>query len=308
MGAGTSIDGFWKFWRMHHTQEVYRLLEDYRIGNIQESERGLWKNVKVPYALDPERDERLWVHSKAPFIAETPNDLLHEYYTPNELFYVRHHNPVPVIDGDKYILSITGIGINNVNNNENDKNEEDSDEDEEEDEPEITLTLEDIKKFPKHEVDCILQCGGNRRFHLAKIAPIKGSKWKVGAISNAKWGGARLVDVLEYIGFNEHSEDGKAAKHIHFEGLDWGVDAPYGASLPIEKCTDPRKDVILAYEMNGVPIPRDHGYPIRVIAPGVVGARNVKWVGRMEISNEEYEGHYQRKAYKVFLPVKGGIT
>lgn len=54
---------------------------------------------------------------------------------------------------------------------------------------------------------------------------------------------------------------------------------PYGSSIPIEKALDPYGDVILAYEMNGEPIPRDHGYPIRVIVPGVVGARNVKWLG-----------------------------
>lgn len=54
---------------------------------------------------------------------------------------------------------------------------------------------------------------------------------------------------------------------------------PYGASIPIEKALDPHGDVILAYEMNGEPIPRDHGYPVRVVVPGVVGARNVKWLG-----------------------------
>ena len=55
---------------------------------------------------------------------------------------------------------------------------------------------------------------------------------------------------------------------------------PYGSSIPIEKALDPHGDVILAYEMNGEPIPRDHGYPVRVIVPGVVGARNVKWLGK----------------------------
>lgn len=55
---------------------------------------------------------------------------------------------------------------------------------------------------------------------------------------------------------------------------------PYGASIPVEKALDPHGEVILAYEMNGEPIPRDHGYPIRVIVPGVVGARNVKWLGK----------------------------
>lgn len=67
---------------------------------------------------------------------------------------------------------------------------------------------------------------------------------------------------------------------MQFEGLD--TDAaymPYGASVPIEKAMDPRGDVILAYEMNGETLPRDHGFPVRVIAPGIVGARSVKWLG-----------------------------
>ena len=67
---------------------------------------------------------------------------------------------------------------------------------------------------------------------------------------------------------------------MQFEGLDTDpANMPYGASIPIEKALDPHGDVILAYEMNGEPIPRDHGYPVRVIVPGVVGARNVKWLG-----------------------------
>lgn len=61
---------------------------------------------------------------------------------------------------------------------------------------------------------------------------------------------------------------------------------------------DPRGDVILAYEMNGVPLPRDHGYPLRVIVPGVVGARNVKWLGRILISTKESDSHWQQGDYK----------
>lgn len=68
---------------------------------------------------------------------------------------------------------------------------------------------------------------------------------------------------------------------LQFEGLDTDpTSTPYGSSIPIEKALDLHGDVILAYEMNGEPIPRDHGYPVRVVVPGVVGARNVKWLGK----------------------------
>lgn len=295
MAAGNMIDGFWKFYGMHHTQDVYALLENYRIGNLVESDRGKWKDVSGPYTEDPnDRDSRLIVHSKTPFIAECPNEYLTKsYYTPNELFYVRNHSPVPKVDPEIYELQIGGLGFDS-----------DSDDDEEEGD-DFSLSLGKLKEFPKAELDSVIQCGGNRRAELAVQKAIRGSKWKIGALCNAKWGGARLVDVLEAAGITEEKARELGAKHVHFEAMDWGADEPYGASIPIERAFDPRKDVLLAYEMNGVDLPRDHGYPVRVVAPGVVGARNVKWVCRIELSSEEYHGHYQRKAYKTFSPSQG---
>ena len=76
----------------------------------------------------------------------------------------------------------------------------------------------------------------------------------------------------------------------------------YGASIPIEKAADPKSDVILAYEMNGEKIPRDNGYPVRAIIPGVVGARNVKWLSTVRVEEEESDSHWQRKDYKGFSP------
>ena len=92
---------------------------------------------------------------------------------------------------------------------------------------------------------------------MNQIKEIKGLMWKGGAIGNAKWAGVRLSDVLkEY--------DLKGIKHVQFEGYDEGSDgSPYGASIPIAKAMS--GDVILAYEMNGDTLPRDHGYPIRYI-------------------------------------------
>jgi len=197
---------------------------------------------------------------------------------------------VPKVDPEIYELQIGGLGFT-------------SDSDDDDEEPDgVTLSLKDIKKYDKVEVDSVIQCGGNRRAELAVQKAIKGSKWNIGAFCNAKWGGARLVDVLEGAGITEEIARAAGAKHVHFEAMDWGAAEPYGASIPIERAFDPRKDVLLAYEMNGVTLPPDHGYPVRVIAPGVIGARNVKWICRIELSDEEYHGHYQRKAYKTFSP------
>ena len=128
-----------------------------------------------------------------------------------------------------------------------------------------------------------VQCGGNRRLEMKSRRTLKGLDWRGGAIGNGQWTGVRLTDVLALAGFDEDKSPG--ARYVIFEGLD--VDPSndhFNASIPIEKAADPRGDVILAYEMNGEQLSRDHGYPIRVIVPGVVGVRNVKWLGRIEVS------------------------
>lgn len=76
----------------------------------------------------------------------------------------------------------------------------------------------------------------------------------------------------------------------------------YAASIPLSKAMDPRGDVILAYEMNGAPLSRDHGFPVRAICPGIVGARNVKWLSKITISNVESDSHWQQNDYKGFSP------
>jgi DMSO/TMAO reductase YedYZ molybdopterin-dependent catalytic subunit len=86
--------------------------------------------------------------------------------------------------------------------------------------------------------------------------------------------------------------DGEAAleagaQHVQFEGLDRDESNWYGASIPLETALNPLSDIILAYEMNSTELPADHGYPLRVIIPGTVGARNVKWLTKISLSNEE---------------------
>ena len=166
------------------------------------------------------------------------------------------------------------------------------------------LTLDYLKKFPKVSVTAAIQCGGNRRSEMNAVRGLKGLNWQGGAIGNATWSGARLTDVLEAAGVNLQriASEGRL-KHVHFEGYDLGSDgSPYGASVPIEKAVNPYQDVILAYEMNGETLPRDHGYPVRVIVPGVVGARNVKWLNRIVLSEVESDSHWQQSDYKGFNP------
>ena len=146
-----------------------------------------------------------------------------------------------------------------------------------------------------------MQCGGNRRAALNAHSKTQGLAWDVGAISTAKWSGARLRDVLaDQYGIRTLEDAARmGVKHVHFLPFD----PPYDASIPIEKALDARMDVILAYEMNGVEIPPEHGYPVRVVVPGGIGARNVKWCQTIRVASEESDSVWQRNVqYKGFSP------
>lgn len=93
---------------------------------------------------------------------------------------------------------------------------------------------------------------------------------------------------------------------LQFEGLDADLTgSTYGASIPTSKALDPRGDVLLAFEMNGKPLSRDHGYPVRVIVPGVAGCRSVKWLSKIIASPEESSSFWQQNDYKSFSPAVG---
>lgn len=136
---------------------------------------------------------------------------------------------------------------------------------------------------------------------MHKSKQVKGLNWGIGAIGNATWSGAKLRDILLAAGYSP--DDVKWARHVQFEGLDQDVGGTtYGASIPLKKAISEDGDCLLAYEMNGEVLPADHGFPLRVIVPGTVGARNVKWLGKIIVSAEESSSHWQQNDYKGFSP------
>ncbi|CAG0888585.1 unnamed protein product [Cyprideis torosa] len=281
MAAGGSMDPFWDIYAVHKNPAVLDMMEEYRIGNLQKEDVVQRSDSADPYSKEPVRHPALIAASKKPFNAETSSELLVEtFITSNDLFYVRNHMPVPTFEGpdDKYEVMFEVSS-------------------------EKTLTMADIKKLPKVSVTAAIQCAGNRRSDIAQVKPVKGLSWGVAAIGNAVWSGASLLELMKNLGVTEEFVRQKGIKHVHFEGNDLGPDGtPYGASIPIEFLMNPNSDIILAYEMNGKPLSRDHGYPLRVIIPGVVGARNVKWISRIALSPEEYQGQWQQRDYKGFNP------
>lgn len=227
------------------------------------------------YANEPKRNFKFIVNSVEPFNAELPvSELTKSFVTPNESFFVRNHAPVPIVDLDSYQLKVSGL-VNNT----------------------LTLSLTELKnRFPKVMVMASLMCAGNRRTELHNIQPVRGVGWGPSAISNAVWSGATLRAVLLAAGVHPESR----GLHVAFEGLDDVNGTPYGGSIPIEKALDVNGEVLLAYEMNGEPLPRDHGYPLRVIVPGYIGARSVKWLASVVIQKEESRNFFQQKDYKLF--------
>jgi sulfite oxidase len=146
-------------------------------------------------------------------------------------------------------------------------------------------------------------CTGNRRseFNTEKDGETMGLKWKNGSISTALWTGCSLTDVMNKAGVTEEAED-KGYHFVTFYGIE-----DYHISVPIRKFQRDN-DCTLAWLMNGEPLPRDHGYPLRVIIPGFVGARSVKWIDRIIVTKEETMGTHQRGiAYKQLAPNKKSL-
>jgi sulfite oxidase len=292
LAAGKAIDPFWKLYAIHDKPDILEMLEQYRIGTLKDADLQKQGNGKPaeeeddPYENEPKREPILKVNTQKAFNAETPPAILvDQFITPNEIFYVRNHLPVPKTDINNYKLQITGIGVKDVK-----------------------LTLEDLKsKFIHYSVTCTMQCAGNRRSEMSIAKPVNGIGWTGGAIGTAEWTGVRLRDVLQYAGLDlDKCENDPKIRHVQFEGLDKDKhsNSHYGASIPIEKAIDMHGDVLLAFQMNGEDIPRDHGYPLRVIVPGVVGARHVKWLDKIVVSSEESKSYWQQNDYKGLPPVK----
>ncbi|XP_068034550.1 LOW QUALITY PROTEIN: sulfite oxidase, mitochondrial [Anomalospiza imberbis] len=285
LAAGGALEPFWALYAVHSQPHVLELLRDYKVGELSPEEAAPPPaDTGDPFAGDPPRHPALRVNSLKPFNAEPPPELLTQsFLTPNELFFTRNHLPVPAVEPGSYRLRVEGPGGRA-----------------------LSLSLAELRqRFPKHEVTATLQCAGNRRSEMSRVRPVKGLAWDIGAISTARWGGARLRDVLLAAGVTDGTGDdtGDGEWHVCFEGLDADASGtPYGASIPLKRALSAEAEVLLAYEMNGRELPRDHGFPVRVVVPGVVGARSVKWLRSVAVSPAESPSHWQQKDYKGFCP------
>ena len=217
--------------------------------------------------LTIEGKEGLTVLSDRPLTAETPVTLLDDEVTPNSRHFVRNNGRIPerARTGDLSDWTLTVDG---------------------EVETSLTLGLDELKqRFEHREASLVIECAGNGRagYH----PPASGNQWTLGAVGCANYTGARLKDVLQEAGLKStavfvayYGED------LHLSGDTERV--PISRGVPIEKALD--ENTLLAWEMNGVPLPSEHGFPLRLVVPGWPGSTSGKWLRRLWVRDREHDG------------------
>ncbi|MBT98076.1 MAG: sulfite oxidase [Dehalococcoidia bacterium] len=153
----------------------------------------------------------------------------------------------------------------------------------------VTLSYDDLLKMPSHEVTCLMECAGNSRSTMQP--PAEGVQWNNGGLSVGTWKGVSVKTVLERASIKGSATD------VLFVGADSGTESHaegtlvYEMSVPLEKLLHP--DSILAYEMNGETLPKDHGYPIRLVTPGWYGMTSVKWLEKIVVMDHPNGGFHE---------------
>lgn len=212
----------------------------------------------------------LVVLATKPFVAETPIARQSEELTPSSRFFIRNHFDVPVLDAGTWKLTVGGA-VNRPRG----------------------LTMTDVRSLPARTFNATVECAGNGRSYLPP--PTEGNPFGYGAVSAASWTGASLRDVLGPDPF-DHS-----ARDVVFIGADRGFEKNVGAeisferSLPVEVALHP--DTLLAYDMNGEPLPVEHGAPLRLLVPGWYGVASVKWLVEIRAQDKPFEGYFQKQRY-----------
>lgn len=202
---------------------------------------------------------------------ETPIEYFGTAITPNDAFFVRYHlSDIPEIDVKTWKIAVGGEGLNSLSE----------------------LTLEDLKKMPTFEVTAVNQCSGNRRglFH----PHVPGVEWGYGAMGCARWKGARLKDVLDKAGLK------KEALEIVFDGADGPAvnkTPDFVKSLPVWKALE--DTTLIAYEMNGAPLPHWNGFPARIVVPGWTGTYWVKHITSITAVTKPFDGFWMKSAYRI---------
>jgi sulfite dehydrogenase (cytochrome) subunit A len=223
-----------------------------------------------PLMRFPEKVAMRLVNDRPPCL-ETPWRFFQTDITPNEAFFVRWHLQAIAtnIDLQTWKLRISGAV-----------------------ERPLELSLDELKKLPAHEVVAVNQCSGNSRGLFGPRVP--GGQWANGAMGNARWTGVPLRDLLRKAGLRT------GAVQVTFNGLDRGplpTVPEFIKALDVEKCQEP--DILVAYQMNGSPLPLLNGFPVRLIVPGWYATYWVKSLTDITVVDKPFDGFWMAKAYRI---------
>ena len=199
-----------------------------------------------------------------PLNCETPLARLGDEITPTADFYARNHFAMPTLDLSTWRLRISGQV-----------------------ERPLSLSLEDLMRMRSETKVVTLECAGNGRSMFNALTD--GEQWTLGAVSTAEWTGVPLVEVLDRVGI------GQGAREVLFRGADHEGTTCFERSLALDVARDSRS--LLAYAMNGEPLPERHGYPLRLIVPGWYGVASVKWLTEIELIENAFAGYFQTDKY-----------
>ncbi len=240
-------------------------------------------------AAPANRAERI-LRERAPENWEYPFHALDSVITPVDQHYIRSHFATPVLERDTWRLRVEGAV----------------------DRP-LDISYEELIRQPAKSAPVTLECAGNGRIYLQPSA--RGVQWEDGAVSTARWTGVSLAAILERAGIRGNAVD------VVLEGADGGPSSNdlrpagpllrYARSIPRARAL--RDDVLLAYQMNGEPLPRPHGFPVRAMVPGWFGMASVKWLTRIVVTDQPFDGFWETVDYAFWkrrdgLPVRAPIT
>ena len=232
------------------------------------------------------KDKRLIMHNAKVGEIETPLKLLSEHaITPKELLFVRNNQVLPgtltleAAKSDDWRIELNGLLKKTA-----------------------SITLTELKKLPQQEHELVLQCSGNGRAWFARSVKAEGAQWQNGAMGNVVFKGVPLKAVLEHC--DAQIEDD--ARYLAAEGKD--VPSKEGAdfehSIPLDVALERS---MLAISLNGEPIPKVHGGPVRLVTPGYYGTMNVKWLSKLRFEAGESKNHHHVGRYRTPLrPIKPG--
>ncbi|KAL4809181.1 hypothetical protein BDV18DRAFT_167373 [Aspergillus unguis] len=225
----------------------------------------------TPDSWIPRSDQLIRLTGKHPLNAEVELSTIYDagLITPANIHYVRNHGTVPHLLWENHVLEVEGG-------------------------KKLTLAMEELRdQFDSVNIPVTLACDGNRRKELNMIKKTRSFNYTAAATGCAYWKGVFLRDVLQAADTCQLvKENPDKYFWVNFQGADELTEGKYETCIPLEYAMDVTNDVLLAYAMNDHPLPPDHGYPVRLIIPGWVGARSVKWLAKVWVTDHENDSYY----------------